>query len=274
MHWFHYLLLFKVETSPQITNFYFFISLFVVAMLWFYVHVFSFGGCFSVFVLFSVCFYVCACACVWKDLLLKDEECERLSKVRDQLGQELEELTASLFQVGSPLHLLLRPPVCPSPLLPVSCFPSSSWGSGQTETPLNKMICCSYSLAAEMWGGVVWSLGSCFSGYLTWSSIKAFKCQLWLFFHFPGARDPNERSVLQSSTLCTFVIFNWISAVCSLVSVQRFCSYIQESSLFYRLQISLKPHQSEGEINIYHILIHRWFQVLSSILSFKSAPLI
>ncbi|TWW64901.1 rab-3A-interacting protein isoform X1 [Takifugu flavidus] len=33
-----------------------------------------------------------------RELLLKDEECERLSKVRDQLGQELEELTASLFQ--------------------------------------------------------------------------------------------------------------------------------------------------------------------------------
>lgn len=44
-----------------------------------------------------------------KELLLKDEECERLSKVRDQLGQELEELTASLFQVGPhpPAHLLL-----------------------------------------------------------------------------------------------------------------------------------------------------------------------
>ena len=35
-----------------------------------------------------------------KDVKLKDEECERLSKVRDQLGQELEELTASLFEVG------------------------------------------------------------------------------------------------------------------------------------------------------------------------------
>uniref|UniRef100_A0A4W5KIG1 Uncharacterized protein n=1 Tax=Hucho hucho TaxID=62062 RepID=A0A4W5KIG1_9TELE len=35
-----------------------------------------------------------------RDLKLKDEECERLSKVRDQLGQELEELTASLFEVG------------------------------------------------------------------------------------------------------------------------------------------------------------------------------
>ncbi|XP_056604823.1 rab-3A-interacting protein isoform X2 [Triplophysa dalaica] len=33
-----------------------------------------------------------------RELKLKDEECERLSKVRDQLGQELEELTASLFQ--------------------------------------------------------------------------------------------------------------------------------------------------------------------------------
>ena len=37
---------------------------------------------------------------ILKELKLKDEECERLSKVRDQLGQELEELTASLFQVG------------------------------------------------------------------------------------------------------------------------------------------------------------------------------
>lgn len=35
-----------------------------------------------------------------RELKLKDEECERLSKVRDQLGQELEELTASLFEVG------------------------------------------------------------------------------------------------------------------------------------------------------------------------------
>nr|XP_020468994.1 rab-3A-interacting protein isoform X2 [Monopterus albus] len=33
-----------------------------------------------------------------RELLLKDEECERLSKIRDQLGLELEELTASLFQ--------------------------------------------------------------------------------------------------------------------------------------------------------------------------------
>ena len=43
--------------------------------------------------------YVCVHLCVCKDLLLKDAECERLSKVRDQLGLELEELTASLFQV-------------------------------------------------------------------------------------------------------------------------------------------------------------------------------
>nr|XP_029131117.1 rab-3A-interacting protein-like isoform X1 [Labrus bergylta] len=40
-----------------------------------------------------------------RDLLLKDEECERLSKVRDQLGLELEELTASLFQEA---HKMVR----------------------------------------------------------------------------------------------------------------------------------------------------------------------
>ena len=61
----------------------------------------SFGGCFS-FVLFTVCVCLCVFVCVWKELLLKDEECERLSKVRDQHGQELEEFTASLFQVGPP----------------------------------------------------------------------------------------------------------------------------------------------------------------------------
>uniref|UniRef100_A0A8C1JN90 RAB3A interacting protein (rabin3) n=1 Tax=Cyprinus carpio TaxID=7962 RepID=A0A8C1JN90_CYPCA len=38
------------------------------------------------------------CLCSACELKLKDEECERLSKVRDQLGQELEELTASLFE--------------------------------------------------------------------------------------------------------------------------------------------------------------------------------
>ncbi|XP_040837914.1 guanine nucleotide exchange factor for Rab-3A isoform X2 [Ochotona curzoniae] len=34
-----------------------------------------------------------------KELRLKDEECERLSKVREQLERELEELTASLFEI-------------------------------------------------------------------------------------------------------------------------------------------------------------------------------
>uniref|UniRef100_A0A8C9PIK5 RAB3A interacting protein like 1 n=1 Tax=Spermophilus dauricus TaxID=99837 RepID=A0A8C9PIK5_SPEDA len=34
-----------------------------------------------------------------KELKLKDEECERLCRVREQLEQELEELTASLFEV-------------------------------------------------------------------------------------------------------------------------------------------------------------------------------
>lgn len=33
-----------------------------------------------------------------KELELKDEECEKLAKVRDQMGQELEELTACLFE--------------------------------------------------------------------------------------------------------------------------------------------------------------------------------
>ncbi|POI23711.1 hypothetical protein CIB84_012543 [Bambusicola thoracicus] len=33
------------------------------------------------------------------ELKLKDKECERLSKVREQLEQELEELTASLFEI-------------------------------------------------------------------------------------------------------------------------------------------------------------------------------
>ncbi|XP_078273450.1 rab-3A-interacting protein isoform X2 [Rhinoraja longicauda] len=40
-----------------------------------------------------------------RELKLKDEECERLSKVRDQLGQELEELTASLFEEA---HRMVR----------------------------------------------------------------------------------------------------------------------------------------------------------------------
>uniref|UniRef100_A0A8C1JR74 RAB3A interacting protein (rabin3) n=1 Tax=Cyprinus carpio TaxID=7962 RepID=A0A8C1JR74_CYPCA len=52
--------------------------------------------CFSV-LFFIFVFCSCHCMCL-KELKLKDEECERLSKVRDQLGQELEELTASLFE--------------------------------------------------------------------------------------------------------------------------------------------------------------------------------
>lgn len=40
-----------------------------------------------------------------RDLQLKDEECDRLSKVRDQLSLELEELTASLFQEA---HQMVR----------------------------------------------------------------------------------------------------------------------------------------------------------------------
>ncbi|XP_060118786.1 guanine nucleotide exchange factor for Rab-3A-like isoform X2 [Heteronotia binoei] len=40
-----------------------------------------------------------------KELKLKDEECEKLSKVREQLEQELEELTASLFEEA---HKMVR----------------------------------------------------------------------------------------------------------------------------------------------------------------------
>ncbi|XP_032270976.1 guanine nucleotide exchange factor for Rab-3A isoform X5 [Phoca vitulina] len=40
-----------------------------------------------------------------KELKLKDEECERLSKVREQLERELEELTASLFEEA---HRMVR----------------------------------------------------------------------------------------------------------------------------------------------------------------------
>ena len=35
----------------------------------------------------------------FKELKLKDKECEKLSRVRNELEAELEELTASLFQV-------------------------------------------------------------------------------------------------------------------------------------------------------------------------------
>ena len=40
---------------------------------------------------------------IWfsQDLKLRDEECEKLSRVRNELESELEDLTASLFQVGS-----------------------------------------------------------------------------------------------------------------------------------------------------------------------------
>lgn len=46
----------------------------------------------------------CGCdifSCSSQELKLKDKECERLSQVRNQLEQELEELTASLFEVSS-----------------------------------------------------------------------------------------------------------------------------------------------------------------------------
>ena len=40
--------------------------------------------------------------CLFQELKLKDEECAKLLKVRDQIGEELEELTASLFEVTPP----------------------------------------------------------------------------------------------------------------------------------------------------------------------------
>jgi hypothetical protein len=42
--------------------------------------------------------------CVFQELKLKDEECGKLLKVRDQMGMELEELTASLFEVRAINH--------------------------------------------------------------------------------------------------------------------------------------------------------------------------
>ena len=36
-----------------------------------------------------------------QELKLKDEQCEKLSRVRNELEAELEDLTASLFQVCS-----------------------------------------------------------------------------------------------------------------------------------------------------------------------------
>ena len=45
----------------------------------------------------EICQYFCFIAV--KELKLKDEECEKLSRVRNELEAELEELTASLFQV-------------------------------------------------------------------------------------------------------------------------------------------------------------------------------
>uniref|UniRef100_A0AAQ5ZQX1 GDP/GTP exchange factor Sec2 N-terminal domain-containing protein n=1 Tax=Amphiprion ocellaris TaxID=80972 RepID=A0AAQ5ZQX1_AMPOC len=70
-----------------------------------------------------------------RELLLKDEECERLSKVRDQLGQELEELTASLFQIDvlQAEVQALKTLVLSSPTSPVGELPSAG-----VKTPFRK----------------------------------------------------------------------------------------------------------------------------------------
>lgn len=47
---------------------------------------------------------------LFQELKLRDEECEKLLKVRDQMGEELEDLTASLFEVRLHdfLHLTVK----------------------------------------------------------------------------------------------------------------------------------------------------------------------
>ena len=44
---------------------------------------------------------------ILQELKLKDEQCEKLSRVRNELEAELEELTASLFQVCSEQQILI-----------------------------------------------------------------------------------------------------------------------------------------------------------------------
>lgn len=46
-----------------------------------------------------------------QELKLKDKECERLSQVRNQLEQELEELTASLFEVSNNVFVFIWSPL-------------------------------------------------------------------------------------------------------------------------------------------------------------------
>ncbi|KAM4614832.1 rab-3A-interacting protein isoform 2-T2 [Polymixia lowei] len=113
-----------------------------------------------------------------RELLLKDEECERLSKVRDQLGQELEELTASLFQEAHKMVrdanvkqataekqlkealgkidvlqaevLALKTLVLSSPTSPVADLPS---GGGGVKTPFRKGHGRNKSTSSAMLGG-------------------------------------------------------------------------------------------------------------------------
>lgn len=42
---------------------------------------------------------------ITQELKLKDEEVARLSQIRDEVGAELEELTASLFEVSTSYYL-------------------------------------------------------------------------------------------------------------------------------------------------------------------------
>ncbi|KAG7320154.1 hypothetical protein KOW79_016007 [Hemibagrus wyckioides] len=84
-----------------------------------------------------------------RELQLKDEECERLSKVRDQLGQELEELTASLFEMDvlqAEVSALKTLVLSTSPTSPCKELPSGS------KVPFKKGHVCNKSTSSAMLG--------------------------------------------------------------------------------------------------------------------------
>ena len=58
------------------------------------------------------------CLCLLQELKLKDEQCEKLSRVRTELESELEDLTASLFQVIHPHPSSLTMSLNPLPHIP------------------------------------------------------------------------------------------------------------------------------------------------------------
>ncbi|KAF3822150.1 hypothetical protein GH733_007524 [Mirounga leonina] len=80
-----------------------------------------------------------------KELKLKDEECERLSKVREQLERELEELTASLFEPGLPPLLSLLLCVVPSKAVHLTYEPAWQLLSGEPLTAPTSATSFSFS---------------------------------------------------------------------------------------------------------------------------------